>query len=101
MAATGNGGLSRDTTQQTSSLHLDTLSNKCHVQLLLKKDGGPDVQRRLLSDLHNYQKFLFNREQRWKLGYDPNLKFVTMNWDYDRIGLNRRFHLLHVCPTGI
>jgi len=30
---------------------------------------------------------LFSREQRWRLGYDPNLKFVTMNWDYDRIDM--------------
>ncbi len=50
MAVTRNGVFARDTTHQTSSPHLDTLSNKCHVKILLKKDGDPDVQHRMLSD---------------------------------------------------
>jgi len=87
MVATGNTRFARDTTQQPTSDHLSSLSNKCHVQLLLKKDGDPDVQRRMLNDLRNYQKFLFSGDQHWRLGFDPNSKFMSMNWDYDRIDM--------------
>ena len=67
-------------------------TKKCQVQLVLKnekKDGGTDVkgQRRMLSDMGNYPKFLFSSEQRWRLGYDPKEKFGAIDWDYDRIDM--------------